>query len=60
MIIIGYKLYRMPQRVDITFYDSYTNIDEVSLIQINNENFYMVFSLINKEGKAFIDKTIYL
>jgi hypothetical protein len=59
ILIIGYKLYRMIQREDITFYDSFTNTEELPSIQITNENFYFAFAVLNKEGKPFIDETIY-
>ena len=48
----------MATRVDITFYDSYSSKDENISIQINNQNFYLIFSLYY-ENFSFIDETIY-
>ena len=39
IIFFGYKLYRMSQRVDITFYDSYSNTEEMPSIKINMKIF---------------------
>ena len=57
--IFSYKLYRMTQRVDITFYDSYSNADEIPSIKITPENFTLVFTLLDEDGEPFIDDTIY-
>ena len=57
--IFSYKLYRMTQRVDITFYDSYSNADEIPSIRITPENFTLVFTLLDEDGEPFIDDTIY-
>ena len=57
--IFSYKLYRMSQRVDITFYDSYSNSDEIPSIKITPENFTLVFTLFDGDGEPFIDDTIY-
>ena len=59
IIIFCYKLYRMSQRVDITFYDSYSNTDEIPKIRITNENFSLVFAVYDEYGDPFIDDTIY-
>ena len=59
ILIFSYKLYRMATRVDITFYDSYSNTDEVPTVKINQNNFTLVFGLQNKNGEPFIDDTIY-
>ena len=34
----------MYQRVDITFYDSYSNTDEVPEIRVTQDNFSLVFA----------------
>ena len=59
IVIIGYKLYRMTQRVDITFYDSYSNTEVTPSIQITNENFYIVFAILDENNQPFINETIY-
>ena len=59
IIIFCYKLYRMTQRVDITFYDSYSNSDEIPKIRITNDNFSLVFAVYDEDGYPFIDETIY-
>ena len=40
IIIFCYKIYQLSQRVDITFYDSYSNSDEVPNIKINDLIFH--------------------
>ena len=59
ILIFSYKLYRMIERIDITFYDSYSNTGEIPSVQINKDNFTFVFGLRDKTGTHFIDSTIY-
>ena len=59
IIIFCYKIYRMSQRVDITFYDSYSNSDEVPNIKITESNFSLIFAVYDDYGEPFIDETIY-
>ena len=60
IIFFTYKLYRMSQRVDITFYDTYSEKEDVPSINVTNENFYISFSLFNGyTDEPFIDETIY-
>ena len=59
IIIFVYKLYRMYQRVDITFYDSYSNTDEVPEIRVTQDNFSLVFAVFDKDGKPYINESIY-
>ena len=59
IIMFGYKLYRMTQRVDITFYDSYSNTDEVPKMKITDENFSLMFAIYDEDGLPYIDETIY-
>ena len=59
ILIFCYKLYRMSQRVDITFYDSYSNTDEVPSIKITQDNFTLMFTILDENGEPFIDDTIY-
>ena len=59
IIIFCYKIYRMFQRIDITFYDAYLNTDEIPNIKITNENFSLVFALFDEYEEPFIDESIY-
>ena len=59
IIIFVYKMYRMAIRVDITFYDSYQNTNEIPNIRITNDNFTIVFTVTDDYGDPFIDDTIY-
>ena len=58
IVILGYKLFRMTKRFDITFFD-YISTDKIPSFKINNENFYIIFSLFNESEEPFIDETIY-
>ena len=59
IIIFCYKLIRMYQRVDITFYDSYSNTDEVPEIKVTSDNFSLVFAVFDEDGNPFVDESIY-
>ena len=59
IVIFAYKLYRMYQRVDITFYDSYSNTDEVPEVRVTQDNFSLVFAIFGEDGQPFIDNKIY-
>ena len=59
IIIFCYKVYRMTTRVDITFYDSFSNTDEIPTVKIVQDNFTLVFGMRNEYGMPFIDDTIY-
>ena len=59
IILFCYKIYRMSQRVDITFYDSYSNTDEISEIKMTSENFSLIFAVYDDYGEPFIDESIY-
>ena len=59
IIIFCYKVFRMTQRVDITFYDSYSNTDEVPKIRITNDNFTLIFAVYDEYGEPFINDQIY-
>jgi len=55
-----YKLIRMLQRKDVTFYDTFTYSPEPSKVKITNENFYGGFGIENPETyDTFIDESIY-
>ena len=49
----------MTQRVDITFYDSYSNTDEIPNIKITQDNFTLMFVVYDEYDLPFIDETIY-
>ena len=59
ILIFCYKVYRMSIRVDITFYDSYSNTDEKPTIKITKENFTLVFAVFDEYGEPFIEESIY-
>ena len=59
ILIFSYKLYRMTQRIDITFYDSYSNTNEIPYIKITQDNFTLMFAILDEDGEPFIDDTIY-
>jgi len=55
-----YKLVRMLQKKDVTFYDQFTYAPEPSQVKITNENFYGGFGIQNPETyDTFIDESIY-
>ena len=49
----------MSIRIDITFYDSYSNTDEIPIIHITKENFSIFISIYNDSNLPFIDESIY-
>ena len=59
IVFFIYKIFRMYRRIDITFYDSYSDTGEVPSINITNENFYIAFSIFDDLGEPFIDDSIY-
>ena len=59
ILIFCYKLYRMLERVDITFYDSYLNTDEIPNIKITDENFTKAFAVYDENEVPFINESIY-
>jgi len=60
IVFFIYKLFRMYKRIDITFYDSYSDKGEIPSINITNENFYIAFSIFDgSTGEPFIDESIY-
>ena len=60
IVFFIYKLFRMYRRIDITFYDSYSDKGEIPSIHITNENFYIAFSIFDgTTGEPFIDESIY-
>ena len=60
IVFFVYKIYRIFQRVDITFYDSYSDKGDTPSINVTNENFYVAFTLFDgSTGEPFRDETIY-
>ena len=49
----------MSQRIDITFYDSFLDTEDIPSIKITKENFNLMFSLIDESGNHFIEEGIY-
>ena len=60
IVFFAYKLYRISQRIDITFYDTYSDKGDTPSINVTNENFNIAFSLLDgSSGELIIDETIY-
>ena len=59
IIFFSYKLYRMFQRVDITFYDSSSNTDGIFSYNFTDENFFLVFAVTDENDEPFINESIY-
>ena len=59
IVTFCHKVIRMFQRVDITFYDSYSNTDEVPEIRVTQDNFSLVFAVFDKDGQPYINESIY-
>ena len=59
IIIIIYKLYRVFKRIDVTFYDTYSNTDEKPIVHIIKENFSTILAVYNDSFLPFIDENIY-
>ena len=60
IVYFCYKLFRMLKREDTTFFDSYSDKEETPSIDITNENFNIIFSMIDRvTGDPFIDETVY-
>ena len=56
-----YKVIRMMQKKDVTFYDRFTYVKEPSKVKITNENFYGGFALEDPVTyDTFIDERIYI
>ena len=60
IIFLAYKLNRMVNRIDITFFDINSNNNELPSFQITNGTFYILFSIFNTStDEPIIDETIY-
>ena len=54
-----YKLIKMVQRVDVTFYDTFAFTGEIPSIQLSSDNFYGGFGILDATGEPFVEETIY-
>ncbi len=52
IVFFVYKIYRIFQRIDITFYDTYSDKGEIPSINVTNENFNIAFTLIDALHKS--------
>ena len=60
IVFLAYKLNRMVNRVDISFFDVYSNTNEIASFDVTNENFYILFAIFNTStDDPIIDETIY-
>ena len=61
IVFFAYKLYRISQRIDITFYDTYSDKGDTPSINVTNENFNIAFSLLDgSSGEPFLDENYIL
>ena len=61
LIFVIYKLKRVMNKKDGTFYDTYTYSEQPPFIKLSNENFYGGFGIEDPETyDTFIDETIYI
>ena len=54
-----YKLVKMIQRVEVTYYDTYAFTGEIPSIQLTSDNFYGGFGLLDPNGSPFVNEQIY-
>ena len=54
-----YKLIKMIQRVDVTFYDTFAFTGEIPSIQLTKDNFYGGFGILGPTGDPFVMEAIY-
>ena len=54
-----YKLIKMVQRVDVTFYDTFAFTGETPFMDLTNDNFYGGFGIMDANGDTFVDESIY-
>ena len=60
IIFFIYKLNRMINRVDLSFFDIYSNKNDFPSLDITNETFYLLFAVFNAStDEPIIDETIY-
>ena len=54
-----YKLIKMIQREDVTFYDTFAFTGETPFMDLTNDNFYGGFGIMDANGDTFVDESIY-
>ena len=54
-----YKLVKMLQRVDVTFYDTFAFTGETPSIHLNSDNFYGGFGILGETGDPIVNPHIY-
>ena len=60
IVFLVYKLNRMIHRVDISFFDVYSNENILPSMNVTNETFYILFDVFNTlTDEPIIDETIY-
>ena len=60
IVFLAYKINRMVHRVDISFFDVYSNENILPSMDVTNENFYIIFGVFNTStDEPIIDETIY-
>ena len=60
LVFVIYKLRRVMNKKDGTFYDTYTYSEQPPFLKLSNENFYGGFGIEDPETyDSFIDETIY-
>ena len=60
IVFLAYKLNRMIHRVDISFFDVYSNENILPSMDVTNETFYILFAVFNTStDEPIIDETIY-
>ena len=54
-----YKLVKMIQREDVTFYDTFAFTGEIPSIKLTSDNFYGGFGILGPNGEPFVEESIY-
>ena len=60
IIFLAYKINRMVHRIDISFFDVYSNENILPSMNVTSETFYILFAVFNTStDEPIIDETIY-
>jgi hypothetical protein len=60
IIFLAYKINRMIHRVDISFFDVYSNENILPSMNVTSDTFYILFAIFNTStDEPIIDETIY-
>ena len=54
-----FKLIKMLEREDVTFYDTFAFTGEIPSIHLNNDNFYGGFGILGPTGDPMVNEQIY-